>query len=268
MTERNDRPDNDVTRQLAPLVDDDAFLTDLSDGIDPTGGEDDLAALLLELREDVHADMPPTPMVEGVDDPATAVIPIQTGRKSRPWLHGLIGAAAATVAIAGAGALFLPTITGDGGETTVVELAGTLDEIENKAAEGDIDATRDLVNEARNLVRQLEGQATVPGRDSAAPAPAPVTETVTATATETATQTQSAAPEPGEPAAPSVATTTVSGPPAASVTVTETQTRSTVVTETAVVTVTEPAPVRPNPLTEPTVPAPADGALTPPQVQQ
>ncbi|MDR7328588.1 hypothetical protein [Corynebacterium guangdongense] len=265
MTERNARPDNDVTRQLAPLVDDDAFITDLSRGIDPTDGEDDLAALLLELRDDVHANVPPTPVVEGADDSEATVIPMRTGRAPRPWLHGLIGAAAATVVIAGAGAVLLPPLNDDS-DPTVVELASTLDELEHRAAEGDMDATRNLVSEARGLVRQLGSQNVAPVPENAA---APATETVTVTETTTA----SSAPAASE--APTA--TTVVSTSAAPVTVTETQTqtRSSVVTQTAVVTVTEPAPIRQNPLTDVTseVPsvvdqAPTVGDLTPPQVQQ
>lgn len=266
--ERNDRPDNDVTRQLAPLVDDDAFITELSQGVDPSNGDDDLAALLLELRDNVHADMPPTPVVEGADDPEAAVIPIQVGKKNRPWLHGIIGAAAATVAIAGAGAVFLPQIT-EGGDTTVVELAGTLDELESRAAEGDMDATQELVNEARGLLRQLEVQSAEQeeGTEGAVAVPEATPVTVTQTVTETP------APSPQEEAEP--VTTTIVSPPE---TVTETVTQQSVTTQTAVVTVTVQAPVRDNPL-EPTA-APSEpgtgggqggqggGGLVPPQVQQ
>ena len=43
--------DNDgLADQLQPLIDDDAFLTELSKGTNPSDGQDDLAELLLELK--------------------------------------------------------------------------------------------------------------------------------------------------------------------------------------------------------------------------
>ena len=50
---KKEEPTHSVAEQLQPLVDDDAFLTSLSQGQDPSAGEDELAALFLELREDV-----------------------------------------------------------------------------------------------------------------------------------------------------------------------------------------------------------------------
>lgn len=55
-----DADTGDITSQLKPLTDDDAFLSDLSRGIDPSEGTDELAGLLLALREDVEKQMPST----------------------------------------------------------------------------------------------------------------------------------------------------------------------------------------------------------------
>ena len=133
--------DNDgLADQLQPLVDDDAFLTELSKGTDPSDGQDDLAELLLELKGDVDKQMPPAPLVEGADA-EPEVIDLGQARKRRrggPIVHGLIGAAAATLVIAGAGGAMLHAGTFDNGDKTRnVELAGTLEEMESRAAEGD-----------------------------------------------------------------------------------------------------------------------------------
>ncbi len=47
------------------ILDDDAFLTSISQGQDPSAGDDEVAALFLELREDVERQMPPAPIIEG-----------------------------------------------------------------------------------------------------------------------------------------------------------------------------------------------------------
>lgn len=258
--ERND----DVTRQLQPLVDDDAFIDELARGVDPSNGKDELAGLLLELREEVYADIPPTPIVEGAAEQEAGVIPMSAGRPSRPWLHGLIGAAAATVLLAGAGAVYVNSVQTTQ-EPTVVDLASKLDEIDDRAAEGDVQGARELVAEARDLLRELEAagdeNSTAPSTQTDSAVPRSVTATATATATATVTET-APAPEPApEPEAP--VTTTVVEP--------------TVVTSTAIVTVTEyqqAPPVRENPLPEPAQqPDPDSGGqeapvLAPPQVQE
>ncbi|MDO5031245.1 hypothetical protein [Corynebacterium sp.] len=148
-----------IAEQLQPLVDDDAFLTHLSQGQDPSDGEDELAALFLELREDVEKQMPPAPLIEGAEmEPE--VISLGAARKrrrNRPFLNGLVGAAAATVLIAGAGAVAINTgvISTEKENPSVVELAGTLEEMDKRSAEGDMDGTRQLLEEARKLVNQV-----------------------------------------------------------------------------------------------------------------
>lgn len=266
--ERRDNEPTDVTRQLAPLVEDDAYITGLSKGEAPEG--DELAQILLGLRGDVEAQMPPAPKVAGADDGA-AVIPMAgRPRRSRPWVHGLIGAAAATVFIAGAGAVYVSAVSEDS-DPTVVELAGKLDEIESHAEEGDIDATRALLGEARRLVSDMENRG--PAESSA-----PGTVTERSVARDTVTLTESPAPaEEAEPvpeptaAAPVPGTATVTAEPT---TVTQVQTQTQTATATATVTVTQRVPVQPNPQPtpsgEPSSPAPTSvpaETVQPPQGQ-
>jgi hypothetical protein len=239
----------DVTAQLQPLVDDDAFLTELSRGVDPSGGTDELAVLLLELREDVEKQMPPSPLIEGADeDPG--VIPLASrrpNRQGRPFLSGIIGAAAATLVIAGSGSL-LYNATPDSplwglssslfsDRAAVVELAGALEEIDSRAAEGDMDGTRALLEEARRVLADDTAERQAPQQ-----APRVTTTTVV---------------PPAEP-----------GTPTPQAPVTETVTETSVQTETATATVTvtqAPPPVRPNPLPNP-LPSPIEPAPVLPSV--
>jgi len=258
--------EGDITTQLGPLVDDDAFLTELSQGIDPSDGADELAALLLGLRDDVEKQMPPAPLIEGADEePVVISLASRRNRRSaragRPFVSGLLGAAAATLVIAGSGSL-LYNATPDSplwgvssalfsDRAAVVELAGTLEEIDSRAAEGDMDGTRALLEEARRMVSNVRDEQAQETTQRAPREQATVTATVTSPATV----------QPAEPA-------------------TETVTETAHHTETATVTVTEgPGPVRPNPLPTPTEPTPlpdptqpGDGGevptLQPPQIQQ
>ncbi|GAB3693611.1 hypothetical protein [Corynebacterium nasicanis] len=265
-----DANEGDITSQLAPLVEDDAFLTALSEGVDPTDGADELAALFLELRADVEKQMPPAPLIEGADE-EPVVISLASRRRrgarsGRPFVSGLLGAAAATLVIAGSGSLLYnatpdsplwglsSTLFSD--RAAVVQLAGTLEEIDSRAAEGDMDGTRALLEEARRMVSNL--------KDS---------------------QEEEATREtPRSPG--TTATTTVTRPttaPQTTESVTETVTETAHHTETSTVTVTQgPPPVRENPLPTPSepVPLPSDplpgnpvttatpAPLEPPQIQQ
>ncbi|GAB3087349.1 hypothetical protein [Corynebacterium aquatimens] len=198
------------------IADDDAFLTALSEGSDPSGGSDELAAMLLELREDVEAPMPAAPMLpEHNDGPADLDAYRRRRRGANPWVAGLVGAAAATVVVAGAGtALFGPPTTNS---STTVELASALEEIENATNNGDIAAAREMIAKLRSDVereknsrRGGERHAPAPGSSSpAAPAPRedkrvetvtvtppPVTHTVTVTEGAPAPQ----SPKQNEPA--------------------------------------------------------------------
>lgn len=260
MTKRRneDAPTGDVTDQLKPLVDDDAFLTELSRGVDPSEGQDELAALLLGLRDDVEKQIPPAPLIEGAEeDPVVISLGEQRRRRrSRPWLSGLLGAAAATLVIAGSGTVLYNATPGSplwglssslfGDRAAVVELASTLEEMDSRAAEGDMDGTRALLMEARSLLdgmreqgddRNGENRQDTPGTQ--APRTRTTTETVTSTA-ETPTD-----------GAPVTETTTV----------TDVATETTTETAVATVTVTQgPPPIRNNPL-----PNPNPNPIQPPQ---
>ncbi|MDO5670703.1 MAG: hypothetical protein Q4G50_11985 [Corynebacterium sp.] len=238
--------EGDITTQLGPLVDDDAFLTELSQGNDPSDGADELAALFLELRDDVEKQMPPAPLIEGADE-EPVVISLASRRRARagrPFVSGLLGAAAATLVIAGSGSLLYNATPESplwgvssalfSDRAAVVELAGTLEEIDSRAAEGDMDGTRALLEEARRMVSNVRDEQATTTTQRVPREQATVTTTVTTPATGQA-----------EPA-------------------TETVTETAHHTETATVTVTEgPAPVRPNPLPVPTEPSPLPDPLLP-----
>lgn len=261
--------EDDIAKQLQPLIDDDAFLTELSVGNDPADGKDDLANLFLELRSEINRQMPPAPVIEGADEKPNVISLPRARRRSRPMLHGLIGAAAATVLIAGAGTAIYnagpssplydlnQTVFGD--DDTVVELAGKLDEMESRAASGDYEGARALIDEARKLIE--EANADQP-KEATSPRQAPSTVTQTVTSTETTTRVATPEEEP----TPEIATTTVVNP------VTETA----VSTVTSTVTVTDDVPLNPLPAptqtqtpVEPTAETTAPLApLAPPQVQQ
>ena len=184
-----------VAEQLQPLVDDDAFLTSLSEGTDPSDGGDELAGLLLELRGDVEQHMPPAPLIEGADE-EPEVISLAAARRRRrgkPLMHGLIGAAAATLLIAGSGAVIVNAGPGsplyglnqslfgaDDQDVSVVELAGTLEEMEKRSAQGDMDGTRQLLEEARKMVDQAK-------KDRAEQAERPAKQQTRTTVTQTQT---------------------------------------------------------------------------------
>lgn len=191
---------------------DDEFLTALSRGIDPTGGQDELAALLLTLRDDVEADMPPAPMLQdsapGVGESTEEMNVVSLDSRRRrgshrrdaaraersgmsPWLSGIIGAAAATVVVAGTGAALYNATPGSalwgpsqavfGDSPDMVQFASDLDEIETKAENGDIDGARALIEGLRaKLSADRAGRDRQAGEE-AAKQPAQ-TETVTVTA--------------------------------------------------------------------------------------
>lgn len=209
--------------QLGPVVDDDVFITALSQGIDPTGGKDPLAGLLLELREDVERPMPAAPVVDNVVSLSQRRQRRQQRRGVSPWVAGLTGAAAATVVVAGGGAAVL-NVAGGHQDPAVVELASTLEELEVANDEGDTATARALLEQARSLVAALhaadqEAEKAEKSGESEAPKPRPlptvtVTQTpelsspttVTETVTVTATPEAPAVVAPEQPQAP-VATT-------------------------------------------------------------
>ncbi|MBK4158064.1 hypothetical protein GWO56_00270 [Corynebacterium macginleyi] len=231
MASRHSKKNNDdLTEQLQPLVDDDVFLTELSQGKDPSHGCDELAGLLLGLKGDIDKQMPPAPRVDGVEDEPEIISldKVRSRRRNRPVMHGLIGAAAATVILAGAGGVMANSGLFDRpDETRNVELASTLDEMESRAAEGDVGGARELMKEARAKLENAESKEenAITAKEEAekkrSARPKPVT--VTATVTETVSSQQQVKPE------------------SAPKTVTETQ------YQTSTVLVTEQAPANPQP---------------------
>ncbi|WP_018297705.1 hypothetical protein [Corynebacterium lubricantis] len=274
---RNEDANSDITDQLKPLIDDDAFLTSLSRGEDPSGGEDELAQLLLELRQEVNGQMPPAPVIEGgeevADDGANgsgestdaAVLPLGPARNKRrvnPWLAGFVGAAASAVVVVGSGAAIYNATPGSalwpistaiyGDRTAVVELAGTLDEMQSATDNGDEDRARELLSQARSIVGDMKEGTDVTATDARAnqsrEAGTPGTETVTVTVTraprDAAESSQRESAESVTDAQVATVTETVTPSPGAPVTVTQTETQ----TQTQVETVYVEAPVRENPL--------------------
>lgn len=199
------------------LLASDAFLTDLSRGVDPSAGSDELASLLLGLRDEVEAPMPAAPELEGdaCAEMATEETPVVSladrrarrvsGRGGRhqldtqkdekrfrtsPWMAGLVGAAAATVMVAGTGAalynatpgsaLYGPSEAIFGERTDVVEFATALDEIDNKTQSGDIAGARVLIEQLRDSLKDDREQKRNERERDVVPAPQ-ATDTVTVT---------------------------------------------------------------------------------------
>ncbi|MCZ9309327.1 hypothetical protein LH392_02735 [Corynebacterium uberis] len=177
---------------VAAFADADSFLSDLSRGYDPSDGGDELAALLLALRDEIEGDpfpqAPILPEESRADAPVAAVSDLEEHRARRrgisPLASGFVGAAAATAVIVGSGAMVYSAdpgsplyglsteVFGDREhESTMVELAGTLDEMNNRAERGDMTGARLLIDQARNLLQERSGApASAPAPD-AAPTP-------------------------------------------------------------------------------------------------
>lgn len=207
MTHRGqDGPD-----QLRALFDDDAALDAIGRGHTP---DDELGQLLASLRDDArapHAPFNSDVIADAQHGEDAAGLPAdelserrgRSGRRTRKPMSapvaGVIGAAAASIVMAIGGFAFLgPAQSAQ--EARVVELASTLEEIDSKAGEGDMDATRSLLAEARNLVAELDRRDGRAERDEK-----PTTQT--STSTPTSTEPESA--EKKEPAAPPTVTETV-----------------------------------------------------------
>lgn len=180
--------------QFDELLADDALLTQVSRGEAPSDGTDPLLGLMTALREDVERPMPEPPYVEPVAKPAR--------KQMNPWLSGLVGAAAATALVAGSGAVLYnatpdsplwPVASTVFGErrASVMELASTLDEMEVASDEGNEDAVRSLVLQAKALLNTMD----VEKSQGSEPTVAPTIPEVTVTRTVTVTVT----PEPREP---------------------------------------------------------------------
>ncbi|WP_063938471.1 hypothetical protein [Corynebacterium afermentans] len=174
----------------------DAFFDALMLGDDPSAGTDPLAAALLDLKADVDRPMPPAPQLFTENtQPSGSVASLEEKRAEKakrrvsPWLSGLIGAAAATVVCVGTGAVLFESDTTDE-DTTVVELATTLDELEVASESGDAAAARDLLEQARDLVATIQERERHAARDGAS-----ATVTETKTVTEAATEASTVPPE-------------------------------------------------------------------------
>lgn len=155
----------------------------------------------------------------GVDDLA-ARREAKASRRSSGWLgHGLIGAAAATLVIAGGGAMVFNAEPGDAlwgvheslfaDHAAVVQLASTLEEADNANAQGDVQGALELLEKARAMAQDMNRQ-----QAKRVPAP-PVTTTVTEEVPTTVTA------EPG-PAGEPETTTVVADPVTETVTVVST----------------------------------------------
>lgn len=255
---RDDEADNGYfTTQFPAVVADDAFLTDISRGVRAEEGEDDLADLLLGFRDEVEAPMPVPPTLadlglSAVDEEGgggATVIPLRRrGGFGRGLISGLVGAAAATLVIAGGGAAVYNAEPGSplwgvsksmfGDRAAVIELAGTLDEMDGFAETGDVEGLRALLSDARAQLSDDRG-GEVPKSD-----PEPVPMTTTATVELSPRSSAPSVPEPREPA---------------TVTAQETIVERETLTETAVQTVTSTVIVYPQ---APIVPAPQPAPST------
>lgn len=266
MTKRreDEAGDGHFTNQFPAVVADDDFLTAISRGGRPEGDEE-LADLLLRFREEVvEAPMPAAPtLVElGLDggaeeqDPGAQVIPMRPRRGfGRSLVSGLVGAAAATLLIAGGGAAVYNASPGSplwgmsktmfGDRAAVVELAGTLEEMDGFAETGDVEGLRALLTDARAQLSNRDGRAI-------AATPETVTSTVTV---ELEPRTTAPTPVSGEPE-----TTTVQETIVEEQTLTETAVRTVTVTVRPQPPVVEPVPVEPVPTVtaEPGTPAPTE----------
>lgn len=125
----------------------------------------------------------------------------KTKRNSHPFLHGLVGAAAATLVIAGGGTAIynadadsplhgLSTqVFGNSDNPSVVELASTLEEVDSRTANGDVEGARELLEQARTMLTGMNERQRSAG-ETGTPVPAPAPQTITSTVTEMATPEQ------------------------------------------------------------------------------
>ncbi|OFP36212.1 hypothetical protein [Corynebacterium sp. HMSC071B10] len=264
---------DNVTEEFAAVANEDAFLDALAAGVDPSDGNDPLAAMLLELKADIDRPMPAPPRVEAAREAAgdteeaedTTVVPLRRklfGRRSAgarrgrtqpsPWVAGLVGAAAATAVVTGSGAalynatpgspLWGPATAVFGDRTAAVELASTLDELQAANDSGDRDAASALFDQARKLLASMEPRANQSREGRDAEAPEPIVRTKVSTVTVT--------PPPPEP---QVVTETVqpSQPAEQSPQPSQAQPPAQQPSE------SREAPVRPNPLESPSAPTSA-----------
>lgn len=272
MTDR--REGNGMSEQFNELFGTDAFLDDLSRGIDPSQGRDPLAEMFLELHQEVNAPMPAAPNLDDLLPEAPADdLAARRERKRRgvsPLMSGLVGAAAATLLIAGGGGaiynagptspLWNAKIALFGEHAAVVDLASALQEVDQLHAKGDVDGAMKLLDRARALADAVNARdrestqkaiAELEARASQTPATvtqsAPhATETSTVTMSNSETSSTSTPQESKEP-------TTVTETTVATKTVTVTVVKQAPATTSAVTSQSE-IPTTPKPVT--VVPSP------------
>ncbi|MDU0478758.1 hypothetical protein QVA66_05850 [Staphylococcus chromogenes] len=162
MTDRRDG--NDSNKQFNELFGADAFLDDLARGVDPSEGKDPLAQLILELHHEVNAPIPPAPSIDELMPAEVDELASRRARKRRgvsPLMSGLVGAAAATLVIAGGGGaiynagpdspLWNAKTALFGEHAAVVDLASALQEVDQRHAQGDVEGALQLLDRARAL---------------------------------------------------------------------------------------------------------------------
>lgn len=185
---------------------DDALIDELARGVDHSGGTDPLAAALLALKDDVDRPMPAPPAV-GQEPATVASLDHARARRrptSNPWVAGLVGAAAASTVILGTGAAML-SAENSSNETTMVELATTLDELEAASESGDEAAARDLLEQARGLLASIKIRESRHGGGHATPVPRTVTATTTVSDVPEATTRPHEQPTTLQPSSPAPA---------------------------------------------------------------
>ncbi|AKK10443.1 hypothetical protein [Corynebacterium uterequi] len=177
-----DRKNEEIARS-------EGLLNALGQGIDPTGGTDPLAAMLLELRREAHEGTAPR-------RETSVVVPLRARRGACRRIpaavgHGLIGAAAATAVIALGGLTmnYSGMLAPAGPESVRVELASALDDLEAATLAGDAEEAQALLSHIRGLLTEIRSplswewpdlapltSAHPPAQEpESAPAPAPET---------------------------------------------------------------------------------------------
>ena len=99
------------------------------------------------------------------------VVPLESRRRKpriNAFMSGLIGAAAATLVIAGSGAAIYNSQPGSflwglntklfGDHAAVVELASTLEQVDNLNAKGDTDGALALLEQAKSLIKEINSK--------------------------------------------------------------------------------------------------------------
>lgn len=235
----------DLAARRAELDAADGFLTSLAQGRDVSAGEDPLAGLLLNLKAEVDAPLPPVPDVtekldpgapttrksQGSWCPGLSKVGINSHRHrrqrpggSRPWMMSVVGASvgalAASALIIVGGSVVYNAEPGDAlwgsrvaifgePETNLVQLASAFDQVDTLVNEGDLEGARQVIDEARELIKYLDereravNQRRLDDAERSIAVPKTTTSisstTVTETETEVVTVTQTPTPTSSEP---------------------------------------------------------------------